>query len=126
VDYVVKDISAIQSKLFEEAVQVIRQKQERYKLLLQLSFRPFIQIHQEKHHIYYPSENYDTYTAHESAEITNYYYNNGYRVKGSRKNKTFFFNALTPDGFDRVIHPVVKEPMVQFTCYLKIKAEIDR
>ena len=41
-----------------------------------------------------------------------------------RKSRTFFFNGLDADGFDAVINPVVIEPVVQFTLYLKVKYEV--
>ena len=48
-----------------------------------------------------------------------------YTVHRARKGRTFFFNALTADGFDAVVNPVVLEPVVQFTLYLKLKYEIE-
>ena len=44
----------------------------------------------------------------------------------SRKGRTFYYNGLDADGFDDVIDPVVIEPVVQFTLYLKIKYEVER
>jgi hypothetical protein len=46
-------------------------------------------------------------------------------VQSLRKSRTFYYNPLTADGFDRVIEPVVLEPAVQFTLYLKLKYEIE-
>jgi hypothetical protein len=45
-------------------------------------------------------------------------------VEQARKPRTFYFNALTGDGFDRVVNPVVLEPVVQFTLYVKVKYEL--
>ena len=45
---------------------------------------------------------------------------------GRTKTRTFFFNGLDADGFDDVINPVVIEPVVQFTLYLKVKYEVER
>jgi len=42
-------------------------------------------------------------------------------VQSARKNKTFYFNALSSQGFDHVVNPVIIEPVVQFTLYLKVK-----
>ncbi|HEX8115758.1 MAG TPA: hypothetical protein VF521_00675, partial [Pyrinomonadaceae bacterium] len=41
------------------------------------------------------------------------------------KSRTFYFNALTADSFDLVIEPVVLEPVVQFTYYLKVKYDLE-
>ena len=46
-------------------------------------------------------------------------------VQSLRKSRTFYYNPLTADGFDRVIEPVILEPVVQFTLYLKLKYEIE-
>src|SRR5207248_2041259 len=42
-------------------------------------------------------------------------------VKGARKARTFYFNPLNAKVFDSVINPVVIEPVVQFTLYLKMR-----
>ncbi len=43
-----------------------------------------------------------------------------------RKSRTFYYNPLSADGFDRVIDPVVLEPVVQFTLYLKLRYELEK
>ena len=48
-----------------------------------------------------------------------------YVIQHLRKGRTFFFNTLTADGFDTVLNPVVIEPVVQFTLYLKVKYDIE-
>ncbi|CAN5768289.1 hypothetical protein BH23PLA1_BH23PLA1_29450 [soil metagenome] len=49
-----------------------------------------------------------------------------YTIQNARKSRTFFFNALDADGFDDVIDPVIVEPVVQFTLYLKVKYEVEQ
>jgi hypothetical protein len=39
----------------------------------------------------------------------------------ARKSRTFYFNPLGADGFDAVINPIIIEPVVQFTIYVKVK-----
>jgi hypothetical protein len=36
------------------------------------------------------------------------------------------FNGLDADGFDSVLNPVITEPVVQFTLYLKVKYEVEQ
>ena len=69
---------------------------------------------------------YDSYVAEESEEMSVDYYRQKYTLQNARKGRTFFFNALDADGFDFVVNPVVIEPVVQFTLYLKIKYEIEQ
>jgi hypothetical protein len=47
-------------------------------------------------------------------------------VQRARKSRTFFFNPLNADGFDAVINPIVIEPVVQFTLYLRVKYEVEQ
>ncbi len=49
-----------------------------------------------------------------------------FTVQLARKGTTFVFNGLSGDGFDQVINPVVLEPVVQFTLYLKVKYEVEQ
>jgi uncharacterized protein YggE len=126
VDYLVKDHSSVQNRVFEEATKIIKQKAARYEKLLDIKLLPPAQVYAEKPSIYFPTEMYDSYTAFESEEISSNFYREKYTVQGARKSRTFFFNALNADGFDYVINPVVIEPVVQFTLYLKVKYEIEQ
>ena len=127
-DYIVKDVAAVQQKLAEEAARIVKQKTTRYETLLGTKLLPPAQIYAERPSIYYPTELYDSYTAYESESVSNYSYRDRdrYTVQNARKARTFFFNALNADGFDTVINPVVTEPVVQFTYYLKVKYEIEQ
>jgi uncharacterized protein YggE len=126
VDYLVKDTVGVQNRLMEEAAKIIKQKEARYEKLLGIRLQSPAQVYAEKTSIYFPTEMYDSYTAYESEEISSDYYRQRYTVQGARKSRTFFFNALNADGFDYVINPIVIEPVVQFTLYLKIKYELEQ
>ena len=124
VDYVVRDTAAVQGKLMDEAARVIKEKAARYERLLGVNLLQPAQVYAERPSIYYPTEMYDSYAAYESEEIDADQFRGKYTVHRARKSRTFFFNALTADGFDAVVNPVVLEPVVQFTLYLKLKYEI--
>jgi uncharacterized protein YggE len=128
VDYVVTDPGAVQQRLYEEAARIIKQKVGRHELLLNIRLRQPAQVLAEKPSIYYPTEMYDSYTAAEGEHISQTYYDNkqNYTVQNARKARTFFFNALDADGFDHVINPVVLEPVVQFTLYVRMKYEMEQ
>lgn len=126
VDYIVRDTAPIQNRLMEEAARILKGKAERYERLLGIKLLPTAQVYAEKPSIYFPTELYDSYVAYESEDIAREYYRSKYTVQGARKSRTFFFNPLTADGFDAVINPVVIEPVVQFTLYLKVKYEIEQ
>jgi uncharacterized protein YggE len=128
VDYVVSDTAAVQNRLLEEAAKVIEQKAARYQRLLNIKLRPPMQVYAERPSIYYPTELYDSYAAYESEDMEQNSddLKQKYTVKNARKSRTFFFNPLDADGFDLVVNPVVIEPVVQFTLYLKVKYEIEQ
>lgn len=125
VGYVVRDTASVQNRLMEEAAHVVKQKAARYERLLGIQLQPPAQVYAERHSIYYPTEMYDSYTAYESEDVSPDFYRERYTVQSARKSRTFFFNPLNADGFDAVVNPVVLEPVVQFTLYLKVKYEIE-
>lgn len=125
VDYVIKDPQPIQNRLMEEATAIIKQKTARYEKLLGIKTLPQPQIYAEKPSIYYPTDLYQSYTAYEAERVDRDLYRSKYMVQDLRKNRTFFFNALNADGFDLVINPVIVEPVIQFTIYLKVKYDLE-
>jgi uncharacterized protein YggE len=122
VDYIVINIDAIHTKLMEDAARVIKLKAANHARLLGIKVvQP--QVYAEKYSTYFPTEMYDSYTAYESEDMMSNYYRQKYTVQSARKNRTFYFNALSAKSFDHVVNPVVIEPVVQFTLYLKVKYE---
>jgi hypothetical protein len=67
---------------------------------------------------------YDSYTAFETEHVGVPANRDRLATQTARKSRTFFFNGLDADGFDAVINPVMIEPVVQFTLYLKLKYEV--
>jgi len=124
VGYIVKDTAEFQGRLMEEAAKIIKAKAAKYEKLLDIKLQPTAQVYAEKPSIYFPTELYDSYTAYEAEDVSSDYYKQKYIIQDARKSRTFFFNPLNADGFDTVINPVVIEPVVQFTLYLKVKYEI--
>ena len=125
VDYIVKDLDPIQNRLMEEAADIIKRKTVRYEKLLGIKLLPPPQVYAEKPSFYYPTEMYESYTAYEGENVEVEQYRSKYVVQHLRKGRTFFFNALNADGFDAVLNPVVIEPVIQFTLYLKVKYDIE-
>ncbi|QEH38832.1 hypothetical protein OJF2_74420 [Aquisphaera giovannonii] len=125
VDYVVKDLGRVHDRLMEEATGVIKRKKARHEALLELKLLPPAQVFAERSAAYYPTEMYDSYVAAEGEAMGMTPDRQRYAVQSARKGRTFYFNGLDADGFDRVIDPVLLEPVVQFTLYLKVKYEID-
>jgi uncharacterized protein YggE len=126
VDYIVNDVSKVQDKLTEEAARILKQKALRYEKLLGVKLLPPMQVYADRHAIHYPTELYDAYVAAESEEMASAYYRQKYTTQNARKSRTFYFNGLDADGFDDVINPVITEPVIQFTLYLKVKYEVEQ
>lgn len=127
VDYIVRDTGSIHNQLAEEAARIIKQKMARHEKLLGIKLRPPAQVFAERYSAYFPTEMYDSYTAYESEDVSRRSYDEDkYIVQRARKSRTFFFNALNADGFDAVISPIVIEPVVQFTLYLRVKYEVEQ
>ena len=123
VDYVVKDREAIQAKLQVQTMAIIQRKAQSYEKLLGIKPLDATQVVADKPSVYFPIEQYSSYTAAESQSI-NLRYGNAVEIrKEARKSRTTYFKPLSGDGFDTVISPILIEPVVQFTTYIKVKFE---
>jgi uncharacterized protein YggE len=121
VDEFVKDSSQIDDRLMEEASRIIKHKTSRYEKLLDIRLLPPAQVYAERPAMYTPTGMYDSYTAFETEQVGVPVNRERLTIQTARKSRTFFFNGLDANGFDVVINPVVIEPVVQFTLYLKVK-----
>jgi uncharacterized protein YggE len=125
VDYAVSDVGPIHERLAQEAAALIKAKAARHERLLGTKLRPGPQVYAERSSAYYPSEMYDSYTAAEFETVPSGLDRSRMTVHSLRKSRTFYYNPLGADGFDRVINPVIIEPVVQFTHYLKVKYTLE-
>jgi uncharacterized protein YggE len=126
VDTVVKDAPRIHDRLVETAARIIKTKMSRYEKLLDIKLKAPAQVYAERSGVHYPTDLYDSYIAHDSEEIRSPFDRQKYTTQSMRKSKTFYYNGLDGDGFDEVIDPVILEPAVQFTLYLKVKYEVEQ
>lgn len=118
VDYIINDMSRIRSRLFEEAVRVVKQKEETYTRALGMAIRRTALL-QETYDTKFPAELYQTYTAFESGAVdTNY--ESRTRVIRERKSSTSYLEPLDRSVFDSVLNSLSMEPMVQCTLYMRV------
>lgn len=117
VNYTVSDIIAVHTKLYDEAVKVIKQKEVSYSNSFGIKLTP-TNMANEKYDAFYPAELYANYQAFEAGNTYGDYNN---RVVQARKTRTFFYDPLNPSDFDAVINQIGIEPMVQFMLYLKMQ-----
>ena len=120
-----RTVSFTASRLMDEAARIVKQKIARYEKLLGIKLQPPAQVYAERPAIHYPTRMYDSYTAQEAEQVSAGYDRQKTITQTARKGRTFFYNGLDGDGFDSVINPVVIEPVVQLTLFLKIKYEVE-
>ncbi|HKR60533.1 MAG TPA: SIMPL domain-containing protein [Pyrinomonadaceae bacterium] len=123
VDYVVNDMAKIKRALFDEAIRIVKQKEENYTRSLNLAVSRKSLL-QESYKTYYPGELYQTYAAFESGAVDNYYGQGGARVIRERKSSTSYLEPLDRSAFDSVLNPGGIEPMVQCTLFMKVMYSI--
>lgn len=118
VDYIINDMSRIRSRLFEEAVRVVKQKEDTYVRSLGMAIRRNALL-QETYDTKFPAELYQTYTAYESGAV-NTSYDSRTSVIRERKSSTSYLEPLDRSVFDSVLNSISMEPMVQCTLYMRV------
>ncbi len=121
VDYNVENKDAIINNLRQEALKILLEK----KLVLEKAgiFTKFTQVG-EMHNSAYPAERYAQYTAYRSGTPPAYLINNKNKPVQTQynyadKTKTIYYDKVQDRQFDKVINPIVNEPMVQIYFSLK-------
>ncbi len=124
VDYNIENKDAILSMLRQEALKILLDK----KSVLEKAgiFTKFTQVG-EMQSSAYPAERYAQYYAYRSG-VAPTFMSNSKKDKPiqvsynyAEKNKTIYYDKVSDKQFDKVINPVVNEPMVQ--VYLTLKGQ---
>ena len=102
-------------------MDIIRQKAALYGTNLGVKLPAPTQVMADSPGVYYPIDQYDSYGAAETERVSPSYNRSRATVISARKSRTTYFNPLDGNGFDAVINPVIVEPVVQFTTYIKVK-----
>lgn len=119
VDYVTGDLNAVRAQLADEAMKVLKKKEESYTKL-GLKLQP-VSVTVESFDTFQPSEAYNSYKAYETGNVDE----ENYRVVERRKNSTFFFEPLREGQFDLVLNQIGMQPAVQCTFTLRVKYFVD-
>lgn len=124
VDYIVSDFDGVRKRLFDEAVRVIKSKEQSYVRSLGVSLIP-VGLSSEKYDAFYPSDTYERYQAYEAG--SGYVYSNtGSSTITQRKSFTFFYEPFDSSRFDTVLQPLGIEPVVQFSLYLRMQYDTQK
>ena len=120
VDYIVSDFDAVRQRLFDEAVKVIKSKEQSYIKSFGVTLNP-VGLASEKYDAFYPSDTYERYQAYETGDAYAYSSSGSSSRVVQRKSFTFFYEPFEGSRFDRIINPIGIEPVVQFSLYLRMQ-----
>ena len=129
VDYVVSDPEAIYTSLFKAATEVITRKKANYLALTGAQLRPTAMPYDEVFAAYAPAGQYKSYQA---TVKTPFYVRTDEGGRSQERYKalppltTTYYNAPDTNGFDRVLNPIVTEPMVTYTLALQVKYSLQK
>ena len=123
VDYNIQDKDAVVHALRQDALKILLEKQA---ILEKAGIHTkFTQVG-EMHNSAYPAERYQQYYAYRSGVAPNFLDNAKKKPLQEQynyadKNKTIYYDKVSDRQFDKIINPVVNEPMVQ--VYFSLKGE---
>lgn len=120
VDYFIKDMEAIYDQMRAKAIVNYKKKLAMYKEL-GIDLVTEYHVATDASNVTFPLECYSTYQAFSSSSL-----DNGKTAKRAAKPTSYYYNPITPKGFDVVINSSILEPVVQFTYDLQVKFLIER
>lgn len=124
VDYVVNDNASIYAKMQEEALTLALAKIERYKKMgvaLQNSNR----LVAENKQVHQPNTRYVGYQAYSLHSIEGKKKGN-ITIQQARKPTSLYYNKVSENAFDKVINPLVLNPVVQYAYTLTVRCFIEK
>ena len=122
VDYLVSNEEEVYSNLFEIAKSTIEKKKNLYVSATNVKLDTSSQIFGEKFYSQSPQESYNSYNSNLSSTYTN---DNTYNKRLDLvKTPTYYYDKLNYSGFDKIINPIVTEPVVEYVLSLQIKFKI--
>ncbi len=119
VDYIVSDFDTVRKKLFDEAVKIIKSKEQSYTKSFGITLNP-LGLSTERYDAFYPSDSYERYQAYETGDVHAQNNSNASKLI-RRKSFTFFYEPFEGSRFDAVLQPLGIEPVVQFSLYLRMQ-----
>lgn len=128
VDYKKTDTEKIYDEMLSEANEVLKSRSKVYDKFGKRDFEEFPQLSVNFYSIQ-PGKQYKNYTAFESSDTSYYneYYNSNKVMirKEQRKDKTFYYDGIDIDSFDKIINPdspvVGIQYVMEFTITYKTK-----
>lgn len=117
VDYFVENTSAVYETLRDSVIAYAKRKTNDYKQL-NVNLDTVYRVLTEQTSVTFPIDRYSKYQPASSSSIESVGKKSG--LTEIRKPVVMFYNKLSYHNFDVVINPVVVEPLVQYTCKIKM------
>jgi uncharacterized protein YggE len=115
VDYFIKNMEAVYDQMRAAAMLNHKKKVEQQKQL-GIDLTETHRVASDASTVTFPLECYDVYQAFSAVSL-----DKGKLGKPAEKPTSYYYNAITPKGYDVVINSEIVEPVVQFTYDLKVK-----
>lgn len=123
VDYFVDNTSSIYEQLRDSVIGFAKRKIKDYKSL-DVNLDTAYRVLNEQTSVTFPIDRYSKYQPAGSSSIEAVGKKSG--VTEIRKPQVMFYNQLSYHNFDVVINPVVLEPVVQYTCKIKLRFSLKK
>lgn len=123
VDYFVENTSAVYETLRDSVIAYARRKTNDYKQL-NVNLDTVYRVLTEQTSVTFPIDRYSKYHPASSSSIESVGKKSG--LTEIRKPTVMFYNKLSYHNFDVVINPVVVEPLVQYTCKIKMRFSLKK
>lgn len=123
VDYFVENTSAVYETLRDSVIACAKRKTNDYKQL-NVNLDTVYRVLTEQTSVTFPIDRYSKYQPASSSSIESVGKKSG--LTEIRKPTVMFYNKLSYHNFDVVINPVVIEPLVQYTCKLKMRFSLKK
>jgi uncharacterized protein YggE len=123
VDYIKTNTEEIRTKLLEEAIKVIENKKLQYLKINNIKLQKSSYIISEQFAIQQPCNMYETYNAYTTNNVNDYdeNYNNRLKKLSLRKMTTSYFSPTDYSSFDKVLQPIIIEPVIQYSLRIVIR-----
>jgi uncharacterized protein YggE len=123
VDYFVENTSAVYETLRDSVIAYAKRKTNDYKQL-NVNLDTVYRVLTEQTSVTFPIDRYSKYQPASSSSIESVGKKSG--LTEIRKPVVMFYNKLSYHNFDVVINPVVVEPLVQYTCKIKMRFSLKK
>lgn len=103
VEYLIDDINAIYERLMEEAFQLAEARKKNFEKYSSYEVSNKFRLISEDFNSIFPKTQYKQYEAKESSDLSVYNNRNQYVRKEMRKNRTFYYQGVPVNQYDKVI-----------------------